>query len=134
MQRSNACNVAAWQAVTRRVKSLFSAQEVHACILQGLSSPLNLVYYKHRLQIYSHLEITYTADYLQGGQTQSNTKASRRLDNCQGLNYINSSKSAHSTARWQHYACKTNTAKVSLSDAAPHASSVVMERFSAQRC
>lgn len=31
------------------VKSLLHAQEVHMCILQGLSSPSNLVYYKYRL-------------------------------------------------------------------------------------
>lgn len=49
MQQNHACNVAACQALKRRVKSLFSAQEVHACILQGLNSPLNLVYYKHGL-------------------------------------------------------------------------------------
>lgn len=79
------------------VKSLLLTQEVHMCILQGLCSPLNLVYYKYRLQIYSHFEITYTIDYLQGKPMKSNTKASRRLEDCQGLNYINSLQSAHST-------------------------------------
>lgn len=39
---------------------------------------------------------------------QSNTKASRRLESCQGLNYINSLKSAHSIKLWQHYTGKTN--------------------------
>lgn len=64
---------------------------------------------------------------------QSNTKASRRLDNCQGLNYINSLKSAHSTVQWQHYACKTNRAKVSTVQVAPHSSSGVMEKHSSHR-
>lgn len=31
------------------VKSSLHAHEVHMCILQGLSSPSNLVYYKYRL-------------------------------------------------------------------------------------
>lgn len=69
---------------------------------------MNLVHYKYRLKIYSHFEITYTVDYLQGKRMQSNTKASRRLESCQGLNYINSLKSAHSIKLWQYYAGKTN--------------------------
>lgn len=32
-----------------QVKSLLHTQEVHMCILQGLSSSSNLVYYKYRL-------------------------------------------------------------------------------------
>ena len=39
---------------------------------------------------------------------QANTKGSRRLENCQGLNCMNSSQSAHLTGLWQYYACKTN--------------------------
>jgi len=54
------------------------------------------------------LEITYTVDYLQGKRMQSSTKASRRLESCQGLNYINSLKSAHSIKLWQYYSGKTN--------------------------
>lgn len=49
MQQTHAFHVAAWQASPRGVQSLFSAHEVHVSILQGLHSPLNLVYYKHRL-------------------------------------------------------------------------------------
>lgn len=54
---------------------------------------------------------------------QSNSKASRRLENCQGLNYINSSQSAHSTVLWQCYTRQANTAMECTSDRASHSSS-----------
>lgn len=51
--------------------------------------------------MYSPFDITSPVDYLQGKQMQSDSKASRRLESCQGLNYINILKLAPSTKLWQ---------------------------------